>query len=137
VPTISATYTTIAGTEASEGRAGERAVVADRPAGVAGGRGLGFNGGELLALAVGGCLCNDLRYAAHRDGDALGPFEIRVHVDIGHDGAIERVRVEIDAGDDRARIAGLIDETVAASTIVRAVANGAPVDVTLGESISA
>lgn len=46
----------------------------DRPAGKAGGQGLGFNGGEILALAIGGCLCNDLRYVAHARGlriDAL------------------------------------------------------------------
>lgn len=32
--------------------------------------GLGFNGGQPLALAIGGCLCNDLRYVAHAMGVA-------------------------------------------------------------------
>ena len=32
--------------------------------------GLDFNGGQPLALAIGGCLCNDLRYVAHAMGVA-------------------------------------------------------------------
>jgi organic hydroperoxide reductase OsmC/OhrA len=32
-------------------------VVVDRPNGNAGGMGLGFSGGELLGLAIGGCFC--------------------------------------------------------------------------------
>ena len=43
----------------------------DRPEGKAGGMGLGFNGGQLLALAIGGCFCNDLHYAAHAMGIRL------------------------------------------------------------------
>ena len=52
------------GTEAAVGWAGGHTVVADRPEGKAGGQGLGFNGAQLLALALGGCFCNDLRYVA-------------------------------------------------------------------------
>jgi organic hydroperoxide reductase OsmC/OhrA len=48
------TRRSIAGTGASLGWAGARSAVVDRPAGRAGGQGLGFNGGELLALAIGG-----------------------------------------------------------------------------------
>ncbi|MEM7024296.1 MAG: OsmC family protein, partial [Pseudomonadota bacterium] len=43
-----------------------------------GGKGLGFNGGQLLALAIGGCLCNDLRYVAH----GLGARLTRIEVDV-------------------------------------------------------
>lgn len=48
------------------GTAGQHTLVVDSPA-AAGGGGLGFNGGELLHLAVAGCVSNDLfREAAKR-----------------------------------------------------------------------
>lgn len=48
------------------GAAGPHTLVIDRPA-AAGGGGRGFNGGELLHLAVAGCISNDLfREAAGR-----------------------------------------------------------------------
>ena len=65
-------------TAACVGWAGAHAVVVDRPAGKAGGQGLGFNGGELLGLAIGGCLCNDLHYVAA----AMGIRLLAVSVDV-------------------------------------------------------
>jgi hypothetical protein len=44
------------GTEAAMGWAGGHTIVVDRPEGKAGGKGLGFNGGQLLTLAIGGLL---------------------------------------------------------------------------------
>src|SRR5690349_20914312 len=79
---IKATLRTLPGTEAAQGTAGGHSVVVDRPEGVAGGRGLGFNGGQLLALALGGCLANDLRYLAHRENARLGELHIEVSVEI-------------------------------------------------------
>jgi organic hydroperoxide reductase OsmC/OhrA len=75
----------VAGTEAAVGWAGGHTIVIDRPEGKAGGLGLGFNGGQLLALAVGGCYCNDLRYVAHDLGVEIG--EIAVTVQLELDGA--------------------------------------------------
>ena len=46
-----------------------------------GGRGLGFNGAELLALAIGGCFCNDLRYVANDMGVGLGKIAVSVTVE--------------------------------------------------------
>ena len=43
-------FRTVPGTRAAVGRSGAHTVIADRPAGKAGGMGLGFNGGELLAF---------------------------------------------------------------------------------------
>ena len=128
---ISARYTTLTDTQAAEGQSGEYSVIADRPPGVAGGQGLGFNGGQLLALAIGGCLCNDLRYAAHQREVALAPFELAVDVHIGDDGDVARVSVRLDAEGERDRVAELLDEAVAMSTIVRAVTRGAPIDIAL------
>ncbi|MBB3237341.1 OsmC family protein [Phyllobacterium endophyticum] len=75
----------VAGTEAAVGWAGGHTIVVDRQEGKAGGMGLGFNGGQLLALAVGGCYCNDLRYVAHDLGIEIG--EIAVTVQLELDGA--------------------------------------------------
>ena len=62
---ITFNFTPVGGTGAGLGRsAGGHMLIADRPAGTAGGSGLGFNGGELLAASLGGCFWNDLHYAA-------------------------------------------------------------------------
>ncbi len=72
----------VAGTEAAIGWAGSHTVVVDRPEGKAGGLGLGFNGGQLLALAIGGCYCNDLRYVAHNLGVEIGEIAVTVKLEL-------------------------------------------------------
>jgi organic hydroperoxide reductase OsmC/OhrA len=72
----------VEGTEAAMGWAGGHTIVVDRPPGKAGGRGLGFNGAELLALAIGGCFCNDLRYVANDMGVGLGKIAVSVTVEM-------------------------------------------------------
>lgn len=69
-------------TEAVVGWAGGHTIVADRPAGKAGGQGLGFNGAELLALAIGGCFCNDLRYVAEEQGVKLSAISVNVSLEL-------------------------------------------------------
>src|SRR5260370_40052939 len=66
------------GTEAALGWAGSHTLMVDRAEGKAGGKGLGFNGGQLLGLAIGGCLCNDLQYVAHDLGVRLLTVEVDV-----------------------------------------------------------
>ena len=68
----------VAGEPAAIGSAGPHTVVVDRPAD-GGGRGVGFNGGQLLYLAIAGCVSNDLFREAHADGIALE--RVRVVVD--------------------------------------------------------
>ena len=68
----------VAGEPAAIGSAGPHTVVVDRPAD-GGGRGVGFNGGQLLYLAIAGCVSNDLFREAHADGIALD--RVRVVVD--------------------------------------------------------
>ena len=70
----------VAGTRAAMGWAGGHTVVIDRPEGRAGGMGLGFNGAQMLALALGGCFCNDLRYTADKLGIDLDTVEVSVTV---------------------------------------------------------
>lgn len=72
----------VEGTQAAMGWAGGHTIVVDRPEGKAGGQGLGFNGGQLLALALGGCFCNDLRYAAHAMSVALGKIAVTVTLEL-------------------------------------------------------
>ncbi len=72
----------IGGTEAAAGWAGGHTLVVDRPEGKAGGQGLGFNGGQLLSLALGGCFCNDLRYTAETMGVKIGTIAVTVKLDM-------------------------------------------------------
>src|SRR5262249_55122001 len=55
-------------------------IVVDRPEGRAGGMGLGFNGGQLLGLGIGGCFCNDLQYVAHGMGVSMATIAVDVTV---------------------------------------------------------
>lgn len=60
-------FRNVGGEAAAIGSAGPHTLVVDRPADDVG-RGLGFNGGQLLYLAIGGCVSNDLfREAAQQD----------------------------------------------------------------------
>ena len=45
--------------------------------------GLGFNGGELLLLAIGGCYCNDLFREAARRGLVIKSVQVVVEADWG------------------------------------------------------
>src|SRR6478609_4745519 len=99
--TMSVQLRSIPDTQAAMGWAEGHTIVIDRPDGKAGGMGLGFNGGELLALAIGGCFCNDLQYVAHETGIHLVSF--RLEVVVAFEGspllatqAILRVNVETD-----------------------------------------
>ena len=95
----------VAGTEAALGWAGGHTVVVDRPDGKAGGMGLGFNGAQLLGLAIGGCYCNDLRYAAHDLGVQLGEIAVAVKIELEGSpllatSAVLSVRCETSDGSD-------------------------------------
>ena len=114
-------------TQAALGWAGGHTVIIDRPEGRAGGMGLGFNGGQMIALAIGGCFCNDLRYVA--EGMGLAVDTIAVDVTITLEGepllvtaAEMRVRVE-GQGD----MAELVRRAAADSTVSNSVQRGFPV----------
>jgi organic hydroperoxide reductase OsmC/OhrA len=127
--TIEATFRTIPGTQAAEGRAGGQSVVADRPAGVAGGAGAGLNGGQLLALAIGGCLSNDVRYVAAIRADTIDDVQIDVSVEID-EGVVTSADVVIRlVAPDDVDTGALADRAVEISTVLAAVRNGFPVTV--------
>ena len=126
--TIEAAFRTIPGTQAAEGRTGEHVVVVDRPPGVAGGAGAGMNGGQLLALAIGGCLANDLRFIAAVRNDRIDDVQIDVLLDIDDDGVVTSaeivVRLVVPDGVDTTALVG---EATEISTVLNAVRNGFPV----------
>lgn len=78
--TVTVELRNVAGTEAALGWAGSHTVIIDRPEGKAGGMGLGFNGAQMLALALGGCFCNDLRYVAQDLGVSIRSLTVSVTV---------------------------------------------------------
>jgi organic hydroperoxide reductase OsmC/OhrA len=47
--------------------------------------GLGFNGGELLLLAIGGCYCNDICREAAKRGLVIKSVQVDVQADWGGD----------------------------------------------------
>jgi uncharacterized OsmC-like protein len=79
----------------------------DRPE-AGGGQGLGFNGGQLLFLAIAGCYSNDVFREAAKRGIAIHHVEVEVEGDWGGDPVRAqdvwyRARVAGDASDDELR----------------------------------
>ena len=105
----------VAGEPAAIGNAGPHTLVVDRP-GDAGGRGLGFNGGELLYLAVAGCISNDLFREARAAGITIDRVQVVVRGDFTGDPAVSSeveydVSLEGDASEDRLReLVARVDE---------------------------
>jgi organic hydroperoxide reductase OsmC/OhrA len=131
MPDMTVHLRSIDGTEAAVGWAGPHTIVVDRPDGRAGGKGLGFNGGQLLALAIGGCFCNDLRYVAHEAGVRLTRIEVEVTVSFEGDPLIASrssmvVAVEAEGGADVTKI---VERAKATSTVSNSLQRGVPVDI--------
>ena len=127
-------YRLLRGTRASVGTAGTHSVIADRREGKAGGMGLGFNGGELLALAVGGCFCNDMQAIADRMGLVLDDLRISVSIDYAGDPTrATGVRMSVDCTlADGADPSELIERAKAFTTIGNSLRAGMTVDITAG-----
>jgi uncharacterized OsmC-like protein len=100
----------VAGEATAVGSAGPYTLVVDRPAD-GGGRGLGFNGGQLLYLAVAGCFSNDLFREARADGIRLERVVVRVHGDFEGDPPVSTpitIDVEVEGDAPHARLADLV-----------------------------
>jgi uncharacterized OsmC-like protein len=114
------------------GRAGPYTVVVDRPAD-AGGGGLGFNGGELLYLAVAGCVSNDLFREARAAGIDLRRVRVRVRGDFRGDPAVStEIAYEVDVeGDAPAeRLRGLVGDVDRVAEIPNSLRGGTAVRLT-------
>lgn len=112
------------------GWAGARTVTIDRsPA--AGGMGLGFNGGELLLLALGACFTNDLHREARKRGIELVEADVDVGAEFPAEGAPGRalrfdVRVAA-RGADEATLRKLVEETDRVAEVHNTLRVGTPV----------
>jgi uncharacterized OsmC-like protein len=80
-------FRNVAGEAAAIGSAGPYTLVVDRPADD-GGQGLGFNGGQLLYLAIGGCVSNDLFREATARGIRVTAVRVVVRGDFSGDPAV-------------------------------------------------
>jgi organic hydroperoxide reductase OsmC/OhrA len=92
------------------GSAGPFTLVVDRPVD-AGGGGLGFNGGQLLNLAVAACISNDLFREAARAGIALRRVRVGVRSDYAGNPAVSGpigYDVEVDGDVPTERLAELV-----------------------------
>jgi len=97
----------VAGRPAAVGSAGPFTLVVDRPAD-GGGDGIGFNGGQLLYLAIAGCVSNDLYREAAGFGITLERARVTVRGDFGGDPAVSgpveyEVELAGDAPEERLR----------------------------------
>lgn len=132
---VSVSLMNLPGTEAAVGWAGSHCIIADRPEGRAGGMGLGFNGAQLLALAIGGCFCNDLRYIAHRRGVGIASVAVKVHLTLEGDPLIATaaemvVNCTMEDGSDPQ---SLIEEARDSSMVGCSLPRGIPVSVLTGQ----
>ena len=133
--TVTATVRTLSDTRAAVVRAGTHTLVADRPDGVVGGMGLGFNGAQLLAAAIGGCLANDVRVVAADEGIDLESVAIDVTVAVDGTSVLDGLRiagadlrVELTAagGADTSRV---VERALSISAVLASVRAGFPVEV--------
>ena len=132
--TTTVDYRVLAGTRASVGRAGTHSVIADRPKGKAGGMGLGFNGGELLALAIGGCFCNDMQAIADDLGIVIADLRVAVEIDFeGNPSRATDARMSVDCTlDSGADPSELIERAKTVTTIGNSLRAGIPLEIAAG-----
>lgn len=128
--TMSVQLRSIPDTQAAVGWAEGHTIVVDRPDGKAGGMGLGFNGGQLLGLAIGGCFCNDLHYVAHDMGIRLASIEVDITVAFEGNPLIVKnatMRVAVTAADKGADVNGVIRRAQDVSAVSNSIKRGVPV----------
>jgi len=113
------------------GEAGPFTLVTDRPT-AAGGRGLGFNGGQLLYLSIAACWSNDLYREAATMGIELDGVEITVDGDFparGSGSTPVSVEVVVRSSAPEARVRALIAEVERVAEIPRAIRDATAITV--------
>jgi putative redox protein len=122
-------FRNVAGEAAAIGSAGPYTLVVDRPAD-GGGRGLGFNGGQLLYLAIGGCISNDLFREAAARGIGLTTVRVVVRGDFSGEPAVSEdvsYHVEVAGDAPRQQLEELVSHVDAIAEIPNSVRQGTPV----------
>ena len=132
--TTTVEYRVLPGTRAAVGRAATHSVIADRPKDQAGGMGLGFNGGELLALAIGGCFCNDMQAIADDMGLTIADLRVSVSLDFaGEPSRASGARMDVECAlADGADPGELIERAKRITTIGNSLRTGFPVEIANG-----
>jgi putative redox protein len=123
--------TTVDGGPTALGSAGPVTVVVDRPVG-AGGRGRGFNGGQLMYLAVAACISNDLYREAATAGIQLTRVAITVDGDFPGRGSVSSpiaVDVELEGNASSQALEQLLDEVDRVAEIPASIRHGTPVSI--------
>ncbi len=129
---------TIEGASAAVGWSGPRTVTIDR-AETAGGLGIGFNGGELLLLAIGACYTNDLYREAAKKNMTLRSARVDVDADWGGDPIVAQnvtfsVRVDVEASEKE--ILDLIEHTDRVAEIHNSLRMGTKVNLSKKEAVT-
>ncbi len=117
------------GSATALGTAGPHAVVVDRPPD-AGGGGHGFNGGQLLHLAVAGCISNDLFREAALRGIHLTRVVVKVDGDYDGDPAVSTgisYALEIEGRAPEPELRSLVDHVDAIAEIPNSLRTGTEV----------
>jgi organic hydroperoxide reductase OsmC/OhrA len=137
--TMTVQLRSIPDTQAAVGWADAHTIVVDRPDGKAGGKGLGFNGGQLLGLAIGGCFCNDLQYVAHDMGVRLASIQVDVTVTFEGNPLLATqamMRVDVTTFDKDADVDGLIVRAQEISTVSNSIRRGISVQLVANDQAS-
>jgi uncharacterized OsmC-like protein len=120
------------------GSSGPRTVTIDRTKD-AGGMGLGFNGGELLLLAIGGCYSNDIFREAAKRGISVHSVQVTVSADWGGDPVRAQnitYAVKIQADAPQERIQELIRHTDQVAEIPNSLRSGTEVKLVIASATS-
>ena len=128
----------LTGASLAVGSSGARTVTIDRSTEV-GGFGLGFNGGELLLLAIGGCYSNDIYREAAKRGFRVRSVQVTVTADWGG----EPVRAQnvsysasVEADAPEGEILDLIQHTDRVAEIPNSLRSGTEVKLTGSKAVS-
>ncbi|MDQ6846379.1 MAG: OsmC family protein [Candidatus Dormibacteraeota bacterium] len=120
---------TLDGQATAVGGAGPHSVIVDRPI-EAGGGGRGFNGGQLLHLAVAGCVSNDLFREAERSGIRLSRVVVTVDGDFDGDPPVSTgITYEVDVEGEASTedLDALVRHVDAVAEIPNSLRRGTPV----------
>lgn len=138
MPQTTIAIRSVEGCSLAVGSSGPRSVTIDRSK-ESGGLGLGFNGGELLLLAIGGCYSNDLFREASKRNLQIRGVKIEVGADWGGDPVRAQniafsVAVEADASETE--ILDLIRHTDRVAEIPNSLRHGAEVELVQCKAIT-
>ena len=124
-----ATIRTISGMQSAVGISGSQTITVGRPV-ENGGDGLGYNGGQVLVLAVGTCFYNDLYDAADERGIKIRSIELEIRSGWAGDPVISsgiEISAKVEAEATTAEIEEMVHHVSTISTISNTVRQGTAV----------